>query len=78
MLYTMTSTLPAQHGGRTKSLLSRIAMIEKHLGYATTILTTNYDAAYDRIVQIFREKNILSETTQIENIYEWLSRKSII
>ena len=73
MLYTMTSTLPAQHGGRTKSLLSRIAMIEKHLGYATTILTTNYDAAYDRIVQIFREKNILSETTQIDNIYEWLS-----
>ncbi|HAB34933.1 MAG TPA: hypothetical protein DCE40_12735, partial [Exiguobacterium sp.] len=46
MLYTVTSTLPPKHGGRTKSLLSRIALMEKELSVGSTIVTTNYNANY--------------------------------
>ena len=77
MLYTITSTLPIQHGGRTKSLLSRIALIEQHLDYATTIITTNYDGSYDEVIRTFRDKNRISETTQVENLYDWLSQKRL-
>jgi len=32
MIYTVTSTLPPVHGGRTKALLSRIKLMDTELG----------------------------------------------
>ncbi|WP_165885441.1 hypothetical protein [Staphylococcus chromogenes] len=49
MLYTVTSTLPEFHGGRTKSLLSRNLFLETQLQQDHTILTTNYNPNYPQI-----------------------------
>src|SRR5699024_6182172 len=46
MIYTITSTLPPVHGGRTKALLSRIKLIDSELGIKSKIVTTNYNANY--------------------------------
>lgn len=73
MIYTITSTLPEQHGGRTKSLLSRIRLLQDELGVQSTILTTNYNIDYPDIYEVFREKNTAHENTEFENIYDWLS-----
>ncbi|MGW7862067.1 hypothetical protein [Staphylococcus xylosus] len=43
MIYTVTSTLPPVHGGRTKSLLGRTKFLDEELGVPSTILTTNYN-----------------------------------
>ncbi|HDT9068212.1 TPA: hypothetical protein REF57_001013 [Staphylococcus pseudintermedius] len=51
MLYTITSTLPEVHGGRTKSLLKRIQFMENHFQESHTILTTNYNPNYPRVME---------------------------
>ncbi len=73
MLYTVTSTLPPKHGGRTKSLLSRIALMEKELGAGSTIVTTNYNANYMEVYELFRTEEKVGPMVQFENIYDWLS-----
>ncbi len=73
MIYTVASTLPEQHGGRTKSLLSRIKLLQTELGIESTILTTNYNIDYPDIYKNFKSIGTLHENTKIENIYEWLS-----
>ncbi|GAA3731190.1 hypothetical protein GCM10022378_19310 [Salinicoccus jeotgali] len=73
MIYTVTSTLPEQHGGRTKSLLSRIKLLQDELGVQSTILTTNYNINYPDIYEVFRKRDVVHENTQFENIYDWLS-----
>lgn len=73
MIYTVTSTLPEIHGGRTKSLLERIKLYSKELNIRQTILTTNYNPHYENIYNKFINKNILNEDTVILNLYDWLS-----
>lgn len=73
MIYTITSTLPKEHGGRTKSLLHRIQLLSKELHIENTILTTNYNINYPEVYQEFQDKGILEPSTKIENIYDWLS-----
>lgn len=73
MLYTVTSTLPPKHGGRTKSLLSRIALMEKELSVGSTIVTTNYNANYMEVYEQFRAEEKVGPMVQFENIYDWLS-----
>lgn len=73
MLYTVTSTLPPKHGGRTKSLLSRIALMEQELGAGSTIVTTNYNANYMEVYELFRTEEKVGPKVQFENIYDWLS-----
>ncbi|EGQ1295848.1 glycosyltransferase [Staphylococcus pseudintermedius] len=77
MLYTITSTLPEVHGGRTKSLLKRIQFMENHFQESHTILTTNYNPNYPRVMERFRERQILSEDTKVVNIYEWFTNGKI-
>ncbi|WP_086429037.1 glycosyltransferase [Staphylococcus cornubiensis] len=77
MLYTITSTLPEIHGGRTKSLLKRIQFMENHFQESHMILTTNYNPNYPLIVNRFRERQILSEDTKVMNIYEWFTNGKI-
>ena len=78
MLYTITSTLPPTHGGRTKSLLHRIQFLETQLGQTSTILTTNYNANYKNVYRIFRNKKLITDNTVIENIYDWLANYKLL
>lgn len=73
MIYTVTSTLPILHGGRTKSLLNRIELLRSKLGIKQTILTTNYNSNYPKVYEDFIKRNILHPSTKIINIYDWLS-----
>ncbi|MGX5789833.1 glycosyltransferase [Staphylococcus equorum] len=73
MIYTVTTTLPPIHGGRTKSLLSRVKLLDKELETPTTILTTNYNAEYPEVYKLFLEKEKVTKNIQYENIYDWLS-----
>ena len=73
MIYTITSTLPPVHAGRTKSLLSRIKLIDTELNIPTKILTTNYNANYPEVYSLFLKQEKVTKNTEYENIYEWLS-----
>ncbi|KOR13113.1 glycosyl transferase family 1 [Staphylococcus carnosus] len=73
MIYTITSTLPKFHAGRTKALLKRIDFIQDKLKRKQTILTTNYDPNYRDVYQSFEERELLKSTIPIINLYEWLS-----
>ncbi|WP_281183423.1 glycosyltransferase [Staphylococcus schleiferi] len=73
MIYTITSTLPKEHGGRTKSLLQRINLLKQQLNIDNVILTTNYNIEYPEIQKTFFEKGILDSSITHENIYDWLS-----
>ncbi|MDO6657339.1 hypothetical protein [Anaerobacillus sp. 1_MG-2023] len=43
MNYVITSTLPNQFGGRTKSLLDRTKKLVQQADMSFTIVTTNYN-----------------------------------
>ena len=73
MIYTITSTLPPVHGGRTKALLSRIKLIDSELGIKSKIVTTNYNANYPSVYKKFINEEKVTEHTEFENIYDWLS-----
>lgn len=77
MIYSVTSVLAEVHGGRTKSLLERIKLMDENLSTYTTILTTNYNPDYPEIYHLFKEKKLVSKKTKFENIYEWLSNYNI-
>lgn len=61
MIYTVTSTLPLVHGGRTKSLLTRIRFLDKEMGIHNKILTTNYNANYNEVYQKFEENQLITK-----------------
>ncbi|MCE4979425.1 glycosyltransferase [Mammaliicoccus sciuri] len=73
MIYTVTSTLPEIHGGRTKSLLHRIALYNRDLNVKQTIVTTNYNPNYESVYSTFISKKTLNIDTHIVNLYDWLS-----
>ncbi|RIM06992.1 glycosyltransferase [Staphylococcus chromogenes] len=73
MLYTVTSTLPEFHGGRTKSLLSRNLFLETQLQQDHTILTTNYNPNYPQIEKRFIQRGVFSKMMKHINIFEWIS-----
>ena len=73
MIYTITSTLPQTHGGRTKVLLKRIQFLKDALDIDQTILTTNYNADYPNIYTTFLNAGKLYPDTPIINLYDWLS-----
>ena len=73
MIYTITSTLPPVHGGRTKALLSRIKLIDSELGIKSKILTTTYNANYPSVSEKFINEGKVTEHTEFENLYDWLS-----
>ncbi|TDM27181.1 glycosyltransferase [Macrococcoides caseolyticum] len=73
MIYTVASTLPPVHGGRTKSLLNRINFLDDEFDFEQTILTTNYNPNYNSVYKIFYDKKILKENIKIINLYDWLS-----
>ncbi|UBH13852.1 glycosyltransferase [Macrococcus armenti] len=77
MIYSITSVLAKIHGGRTKSLLERIKLMDEQLKTNTTLLTTNYNIEYPEIYRHFKEQEIVPQSVQFENMYEWLSNYNI-
>ncbi|WP_336878439.1 glycosyltransferase [Staphylococcus nepalensis] len=73
MIYTVTSTLPPVHGGRTKALLSRIKLMDTELGVTNKIFTTNYNANYPSVYEKFINEGKVTKNTEFENLYDWLS-----
>lgn len=49
MIYTVTTTLPLSHGGRTQALLRRIKLLDEEFKIPSKILTTNYHGNYPSI-----------------------------
>nr|WP_272106670.1 glycosyltransferase [Staphylococcus sp. NRL 22/194] len=78
MIYTITSILKSDHGGRTKSLLSRIKFLDEELNITSKILTTNYNANYQEVYQKFLEEGKVTANTEYENIYDWLSGYKVL
>lgn len=73
MIYTVTSTLPPVHGGRTKSLLKRVKLLDNEMNIHNKILTTNYNVNYQKVYKKFLNTQTITENTKLENIYDWLS-----
>lgn len=73
MIYTVTTTLPLSHGGRTQALLRRIKLLDEEFKIPSKILTTNYHGNYPSIYKKYRQENKVTENIQFENMYEWLS-----
>ena len=78
MIYTVTSTLPPVHGGRTKSLLGRIKFLDEELGVPSTILTTNYNPNYNDVYESFLKEEKVTENIKYENIYDWLANYKLL
>ncbi|RIN06090.1 glycosyltransferase [Staphylococcus xylosus] len=78
MIYTVTSTLPPVHGGRTKSLLGRTKFLDEELGLPSTILTTNYNPNYNDVYESFFKEEKVTENIKYENIYDWLANYELL
>ncbi|REI04799.1 glycosyl transferase family 1 [Staphylococcus felis] len=78
MIYTVASVLAKEHGGRTKSLLNRIKLYREELGIEQVILTTNYNANYNSVYNLYKEKEVISTDQKIVNIYDWLSKYNLL
>lgn len=78
MIYTVTSTLPPVHGGRTKSLLGRTKFLDKELGVPSTILTTNYNPNYNDVYESFLKEEKVTKNIKYENIYDWLANYKLL
>ena len=61
MIYTVTTTLPLSHGGRTQALLRRIKLLDEEFKIPSKILTTNYHGNYP---SIYKDKK-----TKLQKIY---------
>ncbi|MCG4934163.1 hypothetical protein, partial [Dorea formicigenerans] len=73
MIYTITTTLPLEHGGRTFATLRRNLLMAEHIKEPIKILTTNYNANYEDIYEDYMKKSKISTDFQLENMYDWLS-----
>lgn len=56
MLYTVTTTLPMSHGGRTQSLLRRIKLIDENLVYRLKSSLQIITAIIQVSISIFKGK----------------------
>jgi len=66
----ITSTLPPQHGGRTKSLLQRARIFSRH-NIKTKIYTTNYNENYDEVYARFTAEGKVNDDIEMYNIYDY-------
>lgn len=78
MIYTVASTIPETHGGRTKSLLNRIKLYSEDLNVQQTILTTNYNANYSQVITRLQNRGVILKDQKIINLYDWLSNFNLL
>jgi len=67
----VTSTLPMEHGGRTKSLLQRARILTQNDEVAIKIYTTNYNENYHIVYKNFRKTGKVNDHIEMENIYDY-------
>ena len=48
------------------------------MGEISTILTTNYNANYKNVYRIFRNKELITENTKLDNLYDWLANYNLL
>ncbi|MCU5745346.1 glycosyltransferase [Staphylococcus sp. SQ8-PEA] len=78
MIYSITTSLPEKHGGRTQALLRRNLLLNEQLKKKVAILTTNYNANYHRIYEEYLNEGKITEQINIDNMYDWLSGYKLI
>ncbi|MCA0170466.1 glycosyltransferase [Bacillus sp. RAR_GA_16] len=76
MHYVITSTLPAQYGGRTKSLLDRTDKLVEKAGMDYTLVTTNYNPFYGEIYKQYYEQEKVPSTVKFINLYDFISKRT--
>ncbi|MGE6205316.1 glycosyltransferase [Guptibacillus hwajinpoensis] len=76
MNYVITSTLPEQFGGRTKSLLDRTKKLVEQADLNYTIITTNYNPYYGDIYEQYYNENKVPRSVKMINIYDYLADRS--
>lgn len=76
MHYVITSTLPEQYGGRTKSLLDRTNKLVEKAGMDYTLITTNYNPYYGEIYDQYYEQENVPSTVKFINIYDFISGRT--
>ncbi|WP_273831811.1 glycosyltransferase [Guptibacillus sedimenti] len=76
MNYVITSTLPEQYGGRTKSLLDRTKKLVEQADMSYTIITTNYNPYYGEIYEQYYSQNKVPRSVKMINIYDYLANRS--
>ncbi|MCC3716373.1 MULTISPECIES: hypothetical protein [Staphylococcus] len=59
-------------------MLHRVKFLETQLGEISTILTTNYNANYKNVYRIFRNKELITENTKLDNLYDWLANYNLL
>ena len=76
MNYVITSTLPEEFGGRTKSLLSRTKKMNVEIGTPFSIITTNYHPNYNMVYNHYYEMEYVSNDIKLLNIYDFLANRT--
>ena len=76
MNYVITSTLPEQFGGRTKSLLDRTKKLVEQADMEYTIITTNYNPYYGDIYEQYYSQNKVPRSVKMINIYDYVANRS--
>ena len=66
MIYTITTTLPLEHGGRTFATLRRNLLMAEHFKEPIKILTTNYNANYEDIYEDYMKNQKLTLTFNLK------------
>ena len=76
MNYVITSTLPKEFGGRTKSLLSRTKKMNGEIEIPFAIITTNYHPNYNMVYNHYYKMEYVSNDVKLLNIYDFLANRS--
>lgn len=73
--YVVTSTLPPEFGGRTKSLLQRTKNLSQEFKMNFTLITTNYHPNYYKIYENYYKNKFINEDTNFINIYDFFAER---
>ena len=74
--FVVTSTLPPEFGGRTKSLLQRTKSLSENFNLDFTLVSTNYHPNYYTIYQNYQENTYVNEKIDFLNIYDYFSGRT--
>ncbi|WP_166669518.1 glycosyltransferase [Paenisporosarcina antarctica] len=76
MQYVITSTLPKEFAGRTKSLLNRTKNLNEKANIPYTIISTNYNPNYNEVYDHYYKSGYISKEVKLMNVYDYLSKRT--
>ena len=74
--FVVTSTLPPEFGGRTKSLLQRTKSLSENFNLDFTLVSTNYHPNYYMIYQNYQKNTYVNGRMDFLNIYDYFSGRT--